>query len=124
MMLLVGELSANRELIVTLDVLDDTEERHTVRCLLNTGFGGYLTLSTSAVEVLGLPFAGDVEFELAGVPPRSVRRFRAVVEWQGELVTVSVLEVEGLPLVGMRLLYGSDLHAHLIDGGFATLAAL
>ena len=40
------------------------------------------------------------------------------------MASIPVMEVEGRPRVGMRLLYGSDLHAHLVDGGFAIVAAL
>lgn len=123
-MLLVGEMNTTKQITVTLAILDDSGLSQDVQCMINTGFMGHLTLPTSAIEVLGLEYVTDADLVLAGVPTRRARQFAASIEWLGNQIILPILELESRPLVGMRLLYGCDLHAHLLDGGFVTLAAL
>ncbi len=122
--MVVGEISPNKEIIVVVSIRDDIGEFHAIQSVLNTGFGGYITLSASAIEMLGLTYLNNIDFVLAGDEPSRLRAYKGIVEWHGVLVTLIVLEVEGQTNIGMRLLYGSDLHAHLVNGGFATLATL
>ncbi len=123
-MLLIGEVSANKEVVLTVQIKDDGEIFHPVRCVLNTGFSGYLTLPASAIDVLHLRYIDEIYLVIAGNQPSRLRAYEGVVEWHTSFITVLVLEVEGHPNIGMRLLYGSDLHVHVVDGGFATVAAL
>ena len=79
--MLIGEVSADKQVIITISLQDEGETLHDVRCVLDTGFLGHLTLSASAVAMLQLPYIDTIRVLLTGIKPQRVRQYEAVVEW-------------------------------------------
>ena len=50
--------------------------------------------------------------------------YLAKVLWHGQEREVLILEAEGVPLVGMSLLYGSRVMLEVVDNGDVTIAPL
>lgn len=55
---------------------------------------------------------------------RPVFLYIAEVVWDGQYRTVDIIESETVPLIGMRLLRGYDLHIQAIEGGYVKIEAL
>ena len=92
--------------------------------VVDTGFSGHLTLNTVLIELLGLRPMQTVGVTLAGNLRRTLNTFRGLVLWHDQLRTVRVLEASGTPLLGMRLLTGSQLTVQVRDGGNVLIEEL
>jgi predicted aspartyl protease len=54
--MIVGQINADLDVIVPLEVNDRAGQLHQIEAVLDTGFNGGLTLSPSLIASLGLPF--------------------------------------------------------------------
>jgi len=57
--MITGHITAQREAIVRLVVLDTAQQPHDVDAVIDTGFNGFLTLPRAMVQTLQLPLAGN-----------------------------------------------------------------
>jgi clan AA aspartic protease len=95
-----------------------------VEFVIDTGFEGEMALPPallSAVEASS-PYEGRIR--LADGSLRSRPYCNIVLNWdEGERLT-RVLVLEGNPLIGNELMFGSSLEIEMIDGGSVVLAPL
>ena len=122
--MVVGQITAAREIVFRLAVFDRHEEAHEFRVILDTGFDGYLTLPPTVADALGLPEIEQRRIFVGGDQEELVAVYKAAIEWDGQRRDITVYGLETQPVIGMALIYGYDVHFHAIDGGVATLIAL
>ena len=110
-----------------LDVLDDNDEIVRVTFIIDTGATGEMTMPQSVIDRLNLPLAEDADsvgVTLADGSSSSGRMYIARIFWHGRLREVDVVNVGTEPLIGMGLLYGSNLNVDAVPGGLVTITEL
>ena len=121
--MIVGSINVDREAVLPLTVHGaiGTQEFEAV---IDTGFNGYLTLSSAEIAELNLSFHSQTMVMLGDGSTIDLREFEAILNWNGQARDVLVLEAEGGPLIGMALLYGFDVWLRVLDGGHVKIEAV
>ena len=122
-----GIVSDDIEARAILDVLDDNDEILRVTFIIDTGATGEITMPQSVIDRLYLPLAEDadsVDVTLADGSSSPGRLYIARIFWHGRLKEVDVVNVGTEPLIGMGLLYGSNLNVDTVPGGLVTITEL
>jgi clan AA aspartic protease len=121
---ITGTVTPNREAVVPLQLVASGGQAVDVDAVVDTGFTGSLTLPAALIGMLGFAFRnrqqimlGDGSLVLADV-------YVGTVLWDGLLRVIEVDTAETDPLLGMTLLYGSELRIQVVDGGSVTVEAL
>lgn len=112
-----GFVTAQLEPRIHVYVEDDTGQTLLVDADVDTGYTGYLTLSSATITSLGLKWVQKRPFELADDTTTHLDVFSAIVIWDSTPRTVEVLAVGRTPLVGMKMLAGHELRIRVVDGG-------
>jgi len=94
------------------------------QAVIDTGFSDYLTLPPQAIRTLGLPEGGSMRVSLADNSETDLQVYAGTVSWDGRSRDITILAAEGVPLIGMSLLYGFELRIRTIDGGSVTITSL
>ncbi len=117
--MLKGSVNAFREatLQVNLRGVNDL----TVELVVDTGFTGYLTLTSDQIVALGCSRIGRSRVMLADGSEEIFTLFAVIANWDGLPRTVEAYEMTSPPLLGMTMMYGHHLHIHIVDGGEALL---
>jgi clan AA aspartic protease len=95
-----------------------------IEFVVDTGFAGYLTLPSSAVEALRLPFVYHGGARLANDSMIDVGVYAATILWNGEERRVEVLATGARPLLGTLLLDGYELNVQFAEGGQVSVESL
>jgi len=114
----------HRRPTVELTLRAPNGQERTIEFIVDTGFTGYLTLPSSVIAALSLPF---VQYYRAALADGSVTRLEVYavrVLWDGALRDTDALSTGGEPLLGMSLLDGSKVNLQAIDGGSVTIKPL
>ena len=121
--MIVGSYLPDRsEITVDLDFVTASGGKQTITAILDTGFTGFLMLSSEQAHELGAIPVDLREMELADGTVRSVARYEVTVFWNGQPRTVFALVNEATkPLLGMKLLHRSLVTLELISGGAVTI---
>jgi clan AA aspartic protease len=92
--------------------------------IVDTGFEGELALPPSLLRRLEVGLVGDRPILLAD--GTIVRRscFEVELEWDAEVRTVEIIELDGNPLLGVELMAESLLQVEMTDGGAVSLESL
>ena len=122
--MITGTVTAEREAVINLQVCDTSGQQYSIEAVIDTGFTGALTLPSSLITTLGLAFRcrqqillGDGSLALADV-------YVGTVIWEGRPRIAEIDSADTDPLLGMSLLYGSELRVQVVDGGSVTIEAL
>jgi clan AA aspartic protease len=115
---------SQRRAYVNLTVHGPNGQEGTVEFVLDTGFTGALTLPAAACTALSLVAARIQPARLVDGSRVLLDVYEAALAWSGGERVVEVLAMEGAPLLGMSLLYGSRLLIDVIDGGPITITPL
>ena len=102
-----GRVNESYEATVKLNLFDATGEDQEIEAVIDTGYNGYLTLPTSLIEVMGLPWQGQNEVLLADGTSRVLDVYDGIVSWNGREHPIYVDAIDTETLVGMGLLRGS-----------------
>lgn len=113
----VTRLGLSLRAAITLSIFGDDDRQIMVNATVDTGFTEFLTLPPRALHALGLPKENTVRVYLGDGSETQVNEYYAKIDWHGELIEVPIHESNGLPLIGMGLLIGNDLHIRAIHGG-------
>ena len=122
--MIIGKVTANREAVIELEIIGSNQRKEKVEAVIDTGFNGYLTLSSDLINYLKLQLAGSRHVTLGDGNVVVLDMYLAKVLWHGQEREVLILEAEGVPLVGMSLLYGSRVILEVVDNGDVTIAPL
>jgi predicted aspartyl protease len=100
-----------------LQVLDTTGLIVDLEASIDTGFSGFLTLPPDLIAVLQIPYERSDIFVLGDNSEAELHLYAGRLLWHGQDKSVILLAAEGIPLIGMSLLEGSDLFVHVVAGG-------
>jgi clan AA aspartic protease len=121
---ITGTVVAGREAIIPLTIVGFRGQTAEIEAVVDTGFTGHLTLPPDLAHGLDLPLLGSRYVTLANGMSTSLDVYRATVLWEGTERLVRAFASEGYPLVGMYLLYGSEVRLRVVDGGSVVIEAL
>jgi clan AA aspartic protease len=107
---------------VVLRLADESDRA--IECVVDTGFQGELALPSATVASLGLSSGGQMWIKLADDSHVSVPIFSAVILWNDQEVSVTVMAMDGRPLLGTELLQGFNLSADFEEDGQLALTPL
>ena len=119
-----GRVSADQQALVTIDLFDGEGRPQPLEVVLDTGFTGYLTLPADSIRLLGLPPVGQRTFELANGELSEFQVYLGSVSWHGRPSDVLILQSDGVPLLGMTLLWGSRVTVNALTGGAVVIEEL
>ena len=122
-----GFVNDDIEATVVLNVLDEDDDIIPVTFLIDTGATGEMTLPQGMIDRLNLSLAEDADnigVTLADGSSSAGRLYPACIFWHSILREVEVVNIGTEPLIGMRLLYGSNLNVDAVPGGLATITEL
>ena len=122
--MITGTVTAAREAVFTLPILDANNQPQDTTVIIDTGFTGWLTLPPNVIAALGLSWRRRGRAILADGNEIQFDVFEATVIWDGQQIVVPVSETDSDPLVGMNLIYGYELFIQAVDGGAVTLKKL
>ena len=122
--MITGAVSANREPIIRISVLDIHRQLHERDTILDTGFNGWLTLPPELVASLELSWKRVGTAILADGSQTFFDVYEATILWDNQPITVSVDEAASEPLIGMSLMYGYELLVPVVEGATFTLRKL
>jgi clan AA aspartic protease len=88
-----------------------------IECVVDTGFEGFLTLPTTVVDELGLPYLINISANLADNSSVQTDVHAATVLWNGIERQVAVLAMGHRPLIGTALLEDYHLSIDFCNGG-------
>lgn len=92
--------------------------------VVDTGFDGDLTLSRESINQLGLAEVAPTMVTLATGVREQVNTWGGYILWHGRHRYVEVLETRGNPLLGTRLLEGSQLTVQMRVNGEVVIEEL
>lgn len=119
-----GQVNPFREARIPLVLRGPTGLEVALDAIVDTGFSDYLTAPRDLIAAIGLPWSTDTRVQLADGTEVGAHVFEAEVEWGSHSVLIEVTEADCPPLVGMALLYGSELLVQVVDGGEVTISPL
>jgi clan AA aspartic protease len=119
-----GNITDSLEAVVSLTVSNRDGRSQEVEAIIDTGFTGYLTLPSSTIESLGLPWLCREQGMLADGRLHIFDVFSATLVWDDleRIVEVEAADVE--PLIGMSLLAGNKVMLEVRAGGNLTIERL
>ena len=98
---------------------------HAVDFIIDTGFTEELALPPDIIVQLGLrPEDDDVILTLADGTSRVLTVYTGWVEWHGQFREVDVISADTSPLLGMKMLAGSNLSVDATPQGAVTVNEL
>ena len=118
-----GVVNAARDAVVPLSLRGPAGQARDIEAVVDTGYAGFLTLPTTLVEELGLPFAHTGRARLANDDRISFSVHHATVLWDGQPRRIKTDVTGSTPLLGMELLDGHDLHIEVVRGGRVLIEA-
>jgi len=119
---MTGIVNASLEALLKVELQDSAGQWHEVEAVVDTGFNGSLTLSSAIIGLLGLPWVGRQQGQLADGSLLVFDVHSATIRWNGSLRIVEVEAADAQPLVGMELLHGNDLFIRVKIGGAVSIA--
>ena len=122
--MMIGNVNSRREAIIQFAVLGENNQRQAIKAVIDTGYTGFLTLSSAIITKLGLTWYMQEEGILGDGSLCIFNVFEATVIWDGQLKSIEINESETDPLVGMGLLEGYELNIQGFAGGLVTIKAL
>ena len=118
-----GVVNAAYEAVVTLPLRGPDGRFREVDAVVDTGYKGFLTLPSSLVAEMGLPYRGHSEAILADGSVAEFDVYGVTVSWDGSARHVSANAADSTPLLGMSLLDGHDLSIKVRNGGRVLIQA-
>ena len=122
-----GIVNDAMEATVTLNVMADNDESIPIAFVVDTGATGDISLPQSIIDSLDLALAEDTDnvvITLADGTTGPGRLYLARILWHDRIRHIEVVNLEGAPLVGMALLYGSNLSVDAVPGGLVAITEL
>ena len=119
-----GVVNAGHEAVVTLPLQGPNGQVRDIEAVIDTGYGGYLTLPPSLTAELGLDYFGDGHAYLADGTEVEFDVYNVTVLWDGHLRDVDADAVGSVPLAGIKLLYHHNLNIDVEVGGRVVIQAM
>jgi clan AA aspartic protease len=118
---LTGRVTAEREAVVSIQVLGPAGQAVLVEAAIDTGYNGFFTFPSTLIRDLALPFVGITQATLGDGNDVSMEVFQGTVVWEALPREVLVLAADGGALMGMAMLGGSRVVLDVEDDGLVTI---
>ena len=122
--MIAGIVTHNLKAAIHIVLLDEIGQQQEVEVFVDTGFNGDLALSSAIITDAGFSLLEETEVQLADGREVTLQVFEGRVDWQGSNRKADVIASEGDPLLGMRLLEGSELRIEVKSGGAVRIEPL
>jgi clan AA aspartic protease len=122
--MITGAVTDRREAVIRLKVRGPAGQDQEIEAVVDTGFDGWLSLPSSIIAQLGLPWRRRGRALLADGSETVFDIYEATVDWDGKSRRIPVDRAETVPLIGMSLLEGYELTVQIQPGGNVTVRAL
>jgi len=119
-----GVVTDDRQAVIRLTVRGPTGQEQEIEAIVDTGVDGCLSLPSSLIVLLSLPWRERGRALLADGSDSVFDIYEGTVLWDGQVRRIPVHEAETIPLVGMSLLQGYELTVQVQRGGDVTVRAL
>ena len=118
-----GVVNAAYEAVVALSLQGPAGQAQDIEAVVDTGYNGFLTLPTTLVRELGLPFAYIGRAFLANDDEMSFDVHDVTVLWDGQPRHIKADATGSTPLMGMLLLDRHSLYIEVESGGRVVIQA-
>lgn len=108
---------------IVVPVLDVAGSAVLLEVAIDTGFTGFMTLRPRVTRALGLERAEERRMILADGQVITTPTCLATVIWHGNPTRIPVLEMDARPVIGMSLLWNSDIAMAARENGRVVISA-
>jgi clan AA aspartic protease len=122
--MIYGVVNLSREATLPLVVGNASKQQQVVDTVIDTGFSGFLSLQSSIITALDLPWSASDIVTLGDGSETLFDLYTANVIWDGQYREIYIAESETEPLLGMSLLYGYRLQVDNVEGGIVKIEEL
>ena len=122
--MIYGVVNLRREATLPLVVGNANKQQEVIDTVIDTGFSGFLSLPSSVISALDLPWSASDIVTLGDGSETLFDLYTANAIWDGQYREIYVAESETEPLIGMALLYGYRLQIDATEGGSVKIEAL
>ncbi len=119
--MITGVVNAEFEPIIPLSIRRFDGKIFTQDAIVDTGFNGWLSLPPDLIAELNLRWKRRGRAILGDGSECVFNVYKAVVIWDGHLLTIPVDEADSEPLIGMSLMEGYQLKVQIFEGGHVEL---
>ena len=112
-----GQMDSLRQAWVPLQIRHPDGQFRSIQAVVDTGYSGTLALPPDLIGNLELPAGLPTVVTLGNNVERRLRGFVGQILWHDRMRSIPILEARGAPLIGTRLLAGSQLVAQFRNGG-------
>ena len=119
-----GVVHGGLEASIPLDLLDPDGSRVEVDFAIDTGFTEEMTLPPDIIDQLNLPTFRQLTLTMADGTAYDGDTYVGSLRWHDRIRTIEVIGVDADPLVGMKLLAGSNLSIDAEPGGAVIISEL
>lgn len=119
-----GVVNLRREAMLSVVVGNSNRQLQAIDAVIDTGFNGFLSLPSTIITALNLPWSGSDFVTLGDGSETFFDLYTGVVIWDGQYQEIDIAESEMEPLLRMALLYGYRLQVDNIEGGKVKIEAL
>ena len=116
-----GAVDARWQAWIPVEVMGRDGQIHSLAAVLDTGFTGHLTLPPDQLRRLDLEWELQTEVTLATGVRERLDTWNGYILWHGRPRLVHILETQGTPLLGMRLLTNSQLTVQVRVNGVVLI---
>jgi clan AA aspartic protease len=102
---------------MSLIILPPEHSSVEIECVVDTGLEGFLTLPSSVIAALGLPYLININANLANNSSVETDVYLATVVWNGVERNIAALAMGRRPLIGTALLEDYHLSIDFCQGG-------
>ena len=118
-----GYVNTTYEAVISI-VIRHNGKLRSVNAVIDTGFTGYLSLPSSIVTELELPWSYRERATLGDGSETFFDIHDASIIWDGEFREIEISVADTDPLLGMKMLRGYRLQVDTIQGGLVSIEAL
>ncbi len=122
--MITGVVTPALEATIQLTLYGPQTQRAVIEAVVDTGYDGYLTLPSSVVTRLGLPWRRRTRGLLADGSGSLFDIYEGEVDWDGRRRRIAIDAVDSAPLLGTSLLRGHELLVEVVGGGRVLVRAL
>ena len=119
-----GVVNQQYEATLPLVVGNAGGKRQLINAVIDTGFNGFLTLPSSIITTLNLPWNASEIVTLGDGNETIFDLYALIIIWDGKYREIDVAESETEPLIGMSLLSGYQLQVEIKQGGIVSIKEL
>jgi clan AA aspartic protease len=122
--MIYGVVNLRREATLPLVVGNAEKQQQVVDTVIDTGFNGFLSLPSTVIATLNLPWSASDIVTLGDGSQTLFDIYTAIVIWDGQYREIDIAASETEPLLGMALLYGYRLQVDNVEGGIVKIEEL